>query len=584
MRFNDIDYGLIDSTKPVKVLSAKKVITMDENRPEAKAIAVQGEYIVGLGSKESLLRALKVRGIQSSVDTQFENYYIYPGFAEHHMHPQIMGSFMVGSNYVGYTDRTAADGKILPGIQSIEKLKERIKELVIQNKERLKKGGNEWLNCWGFDPLMLQDADVTRDVLDEVCKDYPLCVYHASAHIMNLNSAGLKLAGYEQLPPSPFLPRYEDGRINGTIEEPEMMHYAFEAGASRVDYSLEGLVKASEVSTKIARLKGCTSVTDKGTNFPLTPKDFASKAWLQARDEKKLYTRVNMEVWFNTTDVWNYKGKKGWDAIKEIQNEEDPRLSVGNFKILIDGSIQGFTANLLPNCCYIKPGKENGILMVDEDHLVKLIQIAEEHGMSVSVHTNGNGATEAVINAVKKVREESPDIGFRHSLEHCQLATENQFWRMAKFNITPNLFTNHLYYWGDAHAKYTVGEHGVRHMDACRSALGYGLKIGMHSDDVVTEVSPLFTAWCAVNRKSLSGKVYGEDQCISVAEAMRAITYNHAWLAHQEHLRGSIEMGKWADFTILEEEASEDKRERLKDIKIIGTIIGGDDIFINPKK
>lgn len=201
--------------------------------------------------------------------------------------------------------------------------------------------------------------------------------------------------------------------------------------------------------------------------------------------------------------------------------------------------------------------------------------------MSVSVHTNGNGATEAVINAIERVRKESPSIGFRHSMEHCQLATENQFWRMAKLHITPNLFTNHLYYWGDAHAKYTVGEHGVRHMDACRSALRYGLKIGMHSDDVVTEVSPLFTAWCATNRKSLSGKVYGEDQCISVAEAMRAITYNHAWLAHQEDVRGSIEMGKWADFTILEEEATEDKKERLKDIRIIGSVIGGDDIFIN---
>lgn len=310
MRFNDIDYGLIDLNKPVKVFCAKKVITMDENRPEAEAIAIQDGYIVGVGSKESVLRGLKVREIQFETDMQFENYYIYPGFAEHHMHPQIMGSFMTGGNYIGFTDRTTAEGGILPGIQSIEKLKARIKELVVQNEERLKKGGNEWLNCWGFDPLMLQDADVTRDVLDEVCKDYPLCIYHASAHIMNLNSAGLKLAGYDKLPPSPFLPRYEDGRIDGTIEEPEMMRYAFEAGASRLDYSLEGMIKASEISTKIARIKGCTSVTDKGTNFPLTPKDIASRAWVSARDQKKIHTRVNMEVWFNTVDVWDYKGKK----------------------------------------------------------------------------------------------------------------------------------------------------------------------------------------------------------------------------------------------------------------------------------
>ncbi|KIT35343.1 hypothetical protein H320_07300 [Vibrio parahaemolyticus 49] len=118
-------------------------------------------------------------------------------------------------------------------------------------------------------------------------------------------------------------------------------------------------------------------------------------------------------------------------------------------------------------------------------------------------------------------------------------------------------------------------------MDACRSATNHGLMHGVHSDDMVTEVSPLFSAWCAVNRRSLSGVVYGEDQCLTVAEAMRVITYNHAWLAHQEDVRGSIEVGKWADFTVLAEEATEEKRETLKDIRIVGTVIGGDDIFLN---
>lgn len=79
----------------------------------------------------------------------------------------------------------------------------------------------------------------------------------------------------------------------------------------------------------------------------------------------------------------------------------------------------------------------------------------------------------------------------------------------------------------------------------------------------------------------LTGVVYGEDQCLTVDEAMRVITYNHAWLAHQDDVRGSIELGKWADFTVLEEEATEAVRERLKDIRIIGTVIGGDDIMLN---
>ncbi|PAF52242.1 amidohydrolase [Helicobacter sp. 13S00477-4] len=581
MRFDDIAYDLIDVSKKVVVFGSKKVITMDKTRPYAEAVGVQNGIIVAIGKKDSVIRGLKVRNISFEIDDRFEKGYLYPGFSEHHMHPHIMGAFMEGSNYIGFTDRTAADGNILPGIKTVQKLKERIKELVKINQQRLSRSDKEWLNCWGYDPLMLGDADVGRDILDEVCKDNPLCINHASGHLMSLNSKAIELSGYDKLPVNPNLPRYEDGRLNGTIEEPEMMHYAFKAGASQLDYSVQGLVRASEVSTRIARLKGCTSITDKGTNFPLTPKDMASKAWLAAREQNKLFTRVNMEVWFSTIDVWEYDGKKGWEAIKELQKNKDNMLRVGNLKILTDGSIQGFTANLLPNCCYIKPGKENGLLQVDIDHIEKYVRLAESAGMSVSIHTNGNGATEASIQAIERVRKDSPSIGYRHSLEHCQLATENQFWRMAKLGIEANLFANHIYYWGDAHAAYTVGEHGVRHMDACASALRYGLKIGLHSDDMVTEVSPLFAAWCATNRKSLSGKVYGEDQCISVDEAMRIITYNHAYLAHQENVRGSIELGKWADFTILEEEAIEENKERLKDLKIIGTVIGGNDIFMN---
>ena len=90
---------------------------------------------------------------------------------------------------------------------------------------------------------------------------------------------------------------------------------------------------------------------------------------------------------------------------------------------------------------------------------------------------------------------------------------------------------------------------------------------------MVTEVSPLFSAWCVVNRQSLTGIVYGEDQCLTVDEAMRVITYNHAWLAHQDDVRGTIEIGKWADFTVLEEEATQEIREHLKDIRIVGTAV-----------
>ena len=98
-------------------------------------------------------------------------------------------------------------------------------------------------------------------------------------------------------------------------------------------------------------------------------------------------------------------------------------------------------------------------------------------------------------------------------------------------------------------------------MEPMRSAVNHGVRFGVHSDDPITEVNPLFSAWCACNRKSgISGKVYGEDQCLTADEAMRCITLNAAWLLHLEDRLGSIETGKWADFTVLAEEVTEAER------------------------
>ncbi|MGF1724734.1 amidohydrolase [Photobacterium nomapromontoriensis] len=581
MKFQTISMRLIDTRVPVTLFEAKKVITMNPEQPEAETVAVQNGIIVGVGSNEQLRQVLRAHRVEVETNSTFANHYMYAGFAEHHMHPHILGAYLKDSHYLGYVDRKAADGSILKGTQSVEQLKSRLAELIEQDRERLSSSSEQWLNCWGFDPLLLSGADVTRNVLDEVSTEFPICLGHASGHVININSVAIELCGYENMAEDPNLFRYDNGQVNGTVAEPPLMQFAFEKGAAKMDFSPEGILEAGEIATKVARINGCTSVTDKGTNFPLTPGNVAAQGWITGQQQGRLHTRVIMEPWYTGIDRWVYGDKTGWDAIHAVREERNPYLTIGNFKMLTDGSIQGFTANLLPDQHYITEGKPNGHLLMTEENLIKQIQTGEEHGMSCSIHTNGNGATELAIQAIEKIREQNPNCGFRHSLEHCQLATENQFYRMKKAGITPNLFTNHLYYWGDVHAKYTVGEHGVRRMDACRSATNHGLMHGVHSDDMVTEVSPLFSAWCAVNRKSLSGKVYGEDQCLTVAEAMRVITYNHAWLAHQEDVRGSIETGKWADFTILEEEATEEKRETLKDIRIVGTVIGGDDIFLN---
>ena len=144
------------------------------------------------------------------------------------------------------------------------------------------------------------------------------------------------------------------------------------------------------------------------------------------------------------------------------QQIENDRFIFNHAKILADGSIQGYTANLLNKEYY--SGAKNGKLIYDDDTMFDILKECEEHGYSVSIHTNGNGATEQVLRVVKRLREENPTSIYRHTVEHVQLATENQLARLHELNIGANFFANHLYYWGDVHAEYTVGPVSYTHL------------------------------------------------------------------------------------------------------------------------
>jgi predicted amidohydrolase YtcJ len=138
-----------------------------------------------------------------------------------------------------------------------------------------------------------------------------------------------------------------------------------------------------------------------------------------------------------------------------------------------------------------------------------------------------------------------------------------------------NLFANHIWYFGDQHVAQTIGAVRAARMNACRSALDTGVRLAIHSDAPVTPLGPLFTAWCAANRLTMSGKVLGAAQCISVQEALRLITLGAAYTLGLDGEVGSIEAGKRADFAVLGDDPLGIAAEKLKDVPVRGTVTGG---------
>lgn len=113
-------------------------------------------------------------------------------------------------------------------------------------------------------------------------------------------------------------------------------------------------------------------------------------------------------------------------------------------------------------------------------------------------------------------------------------------------------------------------------MNACRSALDAGIPLAIHSDAPVTPLAPLFTAWCAVNRLSATGRILGAEQALTVSEALHAITLGAAWTLKMDHEIGSIETGKFADFAILADDPFTVDKVALKDVNVCGTVVGGE--------
>jgi predicted amidohydrolase YtcJ len=256
-----------------------------------------------------------------------------------------------------------------------------------------------------------------------------------------------------------------------------------------------------------------------------------------------------------------------------LKAQSTERLRMGRIKIVADGSIQGFTARLRwPG--YIN-GAENGLWYVAPEQMSEIYHRALDADIAVHTHTNGDQATQLVLETLTEALRKHPHPNHRFTLQHCQLADAAQFRHAAQLGMCVNLFANHHFYWGDEHYRLTVGPDRAARMNACRTALDSGVPMAIHSDAPVTPLGPLFTAWSAVNRRTASGRVQGEHECITVDEALRAITLGAAYTLHMDSEIGSIESGKRADFAILEADPTECDPLELKDIPVWGTVQGG---------
>ena len=540
------------------IYPARRVITMNPAFPTAEAVAVEGDRIRGVGS----LAELQSWG-EHTIDDTFRDHVITPGFIEAHSHSNTGGVW--NNTYVGFFDRRDPNGKLWSGCKTIEAVQERLREAELEMTDP-----GEPLLGWGLDPLYLTGERLVGRHLDAVSETRPIFVQHASGHLATVNAELMRREEITEANPTPGIQLGNDGTPNGELQEPAAMSLATQAfrklrvgmrtPATKWGYAYE------------ARNTGHTTITDLG-GTPFT--DAGLQEWVDVTNDPDYPARVMVagSTFTGPMDLHELAQR----VIDGRDNPANDKLKFGIIKLMLDGSIQGFTARISWPYYHDRPegNAENGIWVMAPETMPDTLEIFHRAGLTVHCHCNGDQASEVFISAVEEVLERHPRWDHRHTVQHCQLTTPAQYARMAALGMHANIFSNHIFYWGDEHAAFTVGPERAARMDACATAERHGVPFSFHSDSPITPLGHLHVMWCAVTRQTASGQTLGPDERISVETAMKAATVDAARQLKLDHQIGSIQSGKYADFAILEADPFEVDPMELKNIGVWGTVLGG---------
>ena len=539
------------------IFVAKKIVTMNPSNPEGTHVAVREGKILGVGTLD------EVKGWGDyELDETFKEKVILPGFVEVHAHTWegVTGLYP----YQGYFDRTAPDGRILKGIPSIDALLENLRLLDSQLTDP-----NEAIVTMGFDPIYFPGFILNKTFLDSVSATRPIFILHANGHVATVNSAMLKKHNIAKDNPIEGLVKGDDGELTGELQEAPAM--------ALVESVFMPFMKAVSSENSLcrfgdmARQVGVTTMGELAGAVLTMPATLP--VWEKAVNEPKFPARICIYNWPTvpgSTANWGEVAQ----TIKNLQTEHSTdKLRFPGVKIVIDGSIQGWTAVM--NWPGYYTGKDYGLLLTVPAQFKDWLMPFHKAGLNIQCHCNGDKAIDLFLETVEAMLIEVPWLDHRHTVQHCQLTNQAQFRKMKALGVCANIFTNHIWYWGDAHYELTVGPERANRMEPCGTAKRIGVPFSLHSDANVTPLGSLHLMWCAVNRVTPKGRVLGEHEKISAYDALWAVTQDAAYQMHMDHEIGSIECGKFADFAVLDESPLDIDPMKIKDIRVWGTVVGG---------
>lgn len=541
----------------ITVFAARRILTLNPRQPVATHVAVRDGRILAVGDLAQVSAWAPFE-----LDERFRDHVLLPGFVEGHCHLKEGGVW--NAPYLGWFDRRDPDGRVWPGVRTLDAVVQRLADLDAQWRAEGRPDDTP-LVAWGFDPIYFGGTRPTAADLDRASATRCIVIGHANGHLLTVNTAMLRVAGIDHDTDVEGVIKSANGQPNGELQEPAAMFLVLRHIANG------GLLGPLDDATlngfaAIAVREGVTTATDLVN--ALSPHDVALLERHTAQDDWPVRLLPAFKAFHGGPGA-----AAGVAHVQALLPRSTERLRFGLVKMMLDGSIQGFSGRLRWPGYFRREG--NGIWVTAPSQYEADFETYHRGGLTIHTHTNGDEASEAAIAAITRVLSRAPRPGHRHTLQHGQLIDAAQFRQLAALGLGVNLFANHLWYWGDQHHDVTLGPDRAARLDACRSALDAGVPLGIHSDAPVTPLAPLFSVWCAVNRLTPQGRVLGPNERLTVEQALHAVTLGPAWTLGLDAEIGSIEVGKRADFAVLNADPTEVDPLTIKDIAVHSTVLGG---------
>ena len=540
---------------PDLLLVNANVLTMDPARPRAAAVAVAGGRIVGVGDGGSEL----ADGGKAGNVIDLKGATLLPGFHDAHNH-------MIGFGL----SVTEIDLRV----DSLDELYARVaaKAAVTQ--------AGEWIIGAGYDQTKT-GAHPHRDQLDRIAPGHRVWLKHTSSHMCVVNSLVLRDLGIDANAVHVDGGRVAadaSGRPTGLMEEraQELV------GNLTRPYPLSLLTDAVATAGEAYLREGLTSVTEAGVGggwIGQSPVELA--AYAAAREQGRLHVRAELMVVSDAFHPLTAHPSDGIEVGIDLGLRTgfgDDWLRLGPMKIFTDGSLVGRTAAM--SAPYDgDPGhgdvENRGYLQADAGQLTAAIIAAHRAGWRVAAHAIGDRAIDLALDAFDAAAVSCPRRDPRHRIEHFAAARPDQVARAAALGVIPvgqGRFATEL---GDGMLA-AVGPDRHAWLYRQRSVLDAGLVLPGSSDRPVVTGTPLLGLHDMVNRRTAAGAAFNAREAISAEAALRAYTWGSAYASKAEHVKGSIEIGKLADFAVLSEDPTAVSPDRIAGLQVIATIIDGE--------